>query len=460
MDFDFLSNNIQIAYPFVTDVDVTRPSGSATLAPLMAALRYYTYDRREADLYVDEIDLRSSDGFTTLDTAKASLRWSDGTTVALEDAVTAEAKVYAYGAWVVVTWRRTVTSELPAVLHVVFPVAQVESDTFRFWKDTEDIVVLPSLVKQGPGKVRRVYIKRGSDLMEVAGPGDEVVLDKGFNMEVESTEEELVGGRQLTPVEINAVAGAGIGQYLKCVENAYLLTVNSVPPNENYDLGVKPEECYWLERGLATGPTPLPEPYKGITNTGTLRLNEFQLHNACGPCCSCEDYIATYNHMKAIWDRARLVSDGFYVLNSQWTAIVAAFVGIAEGLTGVLSLSQYDTDTETYLIMTVKVTNDSDADTVAAGVKATMTVNMSAGSYTYVGGSGIIASSLFHGLVNPTDPDGTPEVEFDFEFPPLSSATWTGLWKLSSVSAGDTVEVAAVISNGISDSETKELTIE
>ena len=188
MDFDFLSSNLQIAYPFLRDVTVTRPSGNVQLVDLMAALRVYTSDRREAELYIDEIDLRSSDSFATLSTAKAELRWSDGVTLTLEDGVTAVVQVVQYGAWVVVTWRRTETDQPPTVLRIVFPTAAIASgspDTYRFWKLSEDIEALSSLIKQGPGKVRRVFVKRGSELVQVVGPGERVVVQPGFNMPAE-----------------------------------------------------------------------------------------------------------------------------------------------------------------------------------------------------------------------------------------------------------------------------------
>ena len=121
MDFDFLSSNLQIAYPFHESVDVERASGVVSIDGLMAAMRVYTYDQREADLYVDEINVRSSDGFSTLDTAKITLRWSDDLTpFELENGVNAVAKSVVYGAWVVVRWRHTAED---FVVHIVFPLA-------------------------------------------------------------------------------------------------------------------------------------------------------------------------------------------------------------------------------------------------------------------------------------------------------------------------------------------------
>lgn len=457
MQFDFLASNLQISYPFKADVVVSRPAGDVQLTPLVAALRYYTYDTREAELYVDEIDVESADGFTTLSTAVAELRWSDGTTVSLVDGTTASAAVTPYGDWIVVTWRHTVSGALPAVLHIVFPADQVTAgvpEVFRFFKKTDDIVILSSLVKQGPGKLRSIYVKRGSSLDLVAGPGEALAFGAGFNMSLESQDAVLDGGRQLTPIAINATPGAGAGRYLICTRNAYLRTLTGVQPNDNGGVKVAPEECYWVERALSSGPTAI-TPAHGFTNEGTLAANQLKIHNSCSPCCSCDDYVAAYNHMRAIWNRAKTVSEGFYTLRGAYNDLVARYAEIVGNISGLLTISQYLDD---YMLIVVNVANITGI-TIPAGILITLTITPSAGSYTYTEGTGRLIGPAAKGLYPPTDPNDTPVIELDFALPTQAVETWSGMWKLSGIAAGGTIEVTATVSNGLNDSQTEILTI-
>ena len=460
MQFDFLSSNLQIAYPFLRDVTVTRPSGNVQLVDLMAALRFYTSDRREAELYIDEIDLRSSDSFATLSTATAELRWSDGTTVTLEDGVTAVAQVVTYGAWVVVTWRRTETDELATVLRIVFPAAAIAAgspETYRFWKLSDDIEVLSALAKQGPGKVQRVFVTRGSELVLVAGPGEQVVVQPGFNMQVEAGAPVLSGGRRLTTVAVDAVPGAGKGRYLRCLGSAYLLTLTGVPPDDVGNAGFDPQECYWLERALSTGPTPLLTPAHGFSQEGALAASALQLHNACGPCCSCEDYVAAYEHLRGIWDKAKTASTKFTEIRTRYYDLFAQYEAITEQSLSLLSLTLYRDDS---MIVLIALTNET-AVLIDEDIVVAITITTPAGvTYSYYDGSGFMKSSLESGLKNPVDPDGNPSLTFDSGIPAGGTLYWTGTWQLPGVTADDEITVTLLVSGGITDAASEILTIE
>lgn len=453
MDFDFLSNNLQLAYPFKDIVTVTRPSGSADIRPLVAAIRVYTYDQRLADLYVDEVDLRSSDNFYTLDTASLTLRWSDDDSqFTLTNGVNAIAKVVKYGAWVVVRWRHT---SMDFVFHIVFPLAAVETGatyTMRFWKQTDDVTVLAALVKQGPEKIRRVYIKRGNTLTQIAGPGDELSVQPGFNMELDQGEAaDTTEGRKLTRVAINAVPGAGLGRYLICRGNEYLLTLNGVGPDDVGNVALAPEECYWLDIPIASGPSPVTPEIHNISREATLRPNQVRLRNSCGPCCSCEDYVATYDHLRSIWNKARAVASRINVLRGRYGAAVNTLNEV-QPTDDVLTLFQ-TSDTE----FTVRVTAwNNSADLIEDSITITLEFTLPSGvtfSYTFSVVSGLGDARY----IVPTDPGTKPNITISDDIRPYESFWWYTSWKLTGVSIGDTVEVTAVISGGMSKTSTREL---
>ncbi len=465
MDFDFLSSNLQIAYPFRDIITVMQPGGSAEIQPLVAAIRVYTYDQREAELYLDEVDLQSSDSFDTLDVAKLTLRWSDDDVqFTLEDGVNAVAYPVVYGAWVVVRWRHT-TEDF--VFHLVFPLAAADVGSssspsgspspgtpvdFRFWKDTDDITILASLVKQGPEKVKKVYVKRGSTLTEIAGPGDELSIRPGFNMEIEAGAAAVDdGGRKLTRVAVNAVPGAGLGRYLLCKGSEYLLTLNGVGPDDVGNTKFAPEECYWLDIPIASGPTPVPEPQHNIERVATLRPNQVRLRNACGPCCSCEDYVKTYDHLKEIWARAQAVAARIDTLRAQECALVAALTTKLPG-DEILFLSQSGSS----LVIQVSIWNDS-TDEITDDITITLEITLE-GSATRS-----LQLSVVSGFGAPQypvvqDPTGDPNITLDDDMGPYQVAYWNTMWAISGLDVGDIATVTATISGGMTKSETEELT--
>jgi hypothetical protein len=454
MDFEFLSSNLQIAYPFTDDVTVVRPSGSVLLAPLVAALRIYTYDQREADLYMDEIDLRSSDSFATLSTASVTLRWSDDDVqFSLTDGGNATARVVKYGAWIVVSWLHS-TEDF--VVHVVFPAAQVEGaapETFRFWKSTEDIKVLAGLVKQGPGKVKRIYVKRGSTLSQLAGPGEEVTIEPGFNMEIGAGSVVTADtGRQLTRVAINAVPGAGLGKYLICKNDRYLLTLNGVAGDDIGNVNLGPEECYWLDVPLRSGPTPVDNPQHNITKVGTLQPNQLRVRNACGPCCSCEDYVKTYDHLKGIWDTAKQLAARYNALRDSFSSLVSDWGDKQEG-DNILAIGQYGPDS---LLVQVSIWNDT-TDFIIDDILAVLSFSLPDG-VDFVNTMSALSSISAPVYVKPDDLDTEPKITVTTNLEPFQAVFWTSTWTLSGISVGDVVELTAILSGGVTKSKTEDLT--
>jgi len=466
MDFDFLSSNLYIAYPFRDSVIVSRPDGDVDIDSLVAAIRVYTYDQRNADLYLDEVDVRSSDGFSTLDTAKLELHWSDdGVTFVLEDGVTATARVVVYGTWVVVTWRHS-TEDF--VFHIVFPsdAADEESSssspsgsssgpyvTFRLWKKDDDILILASLVKQGPKKIKNVYTKQGSTLTKVAGPGEEFSIQPGFNMEIaQGSADDEDTGRKLTRVAINAVPGAGLGKYLICSGDEYLFTLNGVGPDDNGNLKLGPEECYWLDIPVKSGPTPIQNPDHNIASVATLESNQVRLRNACGPCCSCEDYLKAYDHLRDIWNRAKLVAARINSIRGEYASLVEQ-IAANQPQDDILFISQVGNQ----LTVQVSVWNDSTEPTTDS-----ITITLVFNYPDTVTGQNVV-QSVVAGLGDPRfpvvqDPDTDPYIEVDDELRAYQVFWWNTVWDLPGIDVDDELTVTATLSGGLEKSETEELT--
>ena len=455
MDFEFLSSNLHIAYPFTDDVTVERPSGLVPLAPLMASLRVYTSDQRDADLFMDEIDLRSNDSFATLATAAVTLRWSDDSIqFTLTDGGNATARVTAYGDWITVRWQHT-TEDF--IIQVVFPAAQVEGaapETFRFWKyASEDIKVLAGLVKQGPGKINRIYVKRGSTLYQLVGPGEELVIKPGFNMQIGAGADDTTAtGRQLSRVAMNAVPGAGGGKYLICKNDQYLLTLNGVGGDDNGNVNLSPEECYWLDLPLAGDLVPVPIPQHGITRTGVLGSNQLKLRNACGPCCSCENYVKTYDHLKTIWNGALTASERYRILRSQFEDLVAEWTA-KHSSDNILTLTQTGRDTFNVIVSAWNNTNVP----ITADFLFTLAFTLP-GGVTFEHIHSLVVKSGQPVYVQPNDLTTTPNITVSDDLEPFQMISWISTWRLSGIVVANKVEIAAVISGGLTRSESEDLT--
>lgn len=336
MDFDFLSSNLQIAYPFTENVSVGRYGANAAVAGLVAACEVRTTDQREEILSVTGVYIESSSFPGTIDEANVSLQWTtSGAVIDLsKDAGTAQFSLSVYGSWIVAEWYAPseLTGGEDIAVKFVLPAAVLETDSgvtyIQIDKETDDLLLQSSSLLQGPNRLRRVYWKRGDTLELVADRGEEFVVRAGFNMDISELAPVLDGGRKLTRVGINAVQGAGAGRYLLCPGSAYLYTLNAVPPNDQSDLRINPEECYWSSRELDGDIVPNLED-TGISGSAVLKPAEVSISNACTACCSCDDYIATYQYLKALWDRGKLVSDRIYATRDLYAELVEQFNEIA-----------------------------------------------------------------------------------------------------------------------------------
>jgi len=311
-----------------------------------------------------------------------------------------------------------------------------------------------SRVLAGPNRIRRVFIKQGDDLQLVAENGEDLLIQPGFNMQLEAQDPDTSEGRQLTRISIDAVPGAGRGKYLLCPGRQYLYTINGVGPDQQGRAKISPEECYWVELPLRRPPTPIPEEH-GLTEEGVVLPHTLQLHNACGPCCSCEDYIKTYDNLRRLWNQARAQSLIYQQLRAGYSSLLSAYLLKFNDQT--LVIAKYDD--QTIRVVSTYVHGEQD-DYLKFEFEFTLPIGVTLG---YVSNSGVYASSISGALLkDPTDPNGTsgnPYVEItDYTFEENVRSYWAGLWRLNGIETDDEVEVSVVITDGDTQSASQSIT--
>ena len=474
MDFDFLSSNLQIAYPFQQNVTVGRLGVDTELAPIVAAARIRTIDQRDERLTLESVYVESSDDFVTLDEADLGLAWQpSGDVVDLSrSAGTANAVVQLYGSWIVVEWYapNELSGAIDLAAKLIFPTSAVETlpsssssssssssagviSVIQIDKTVDEITFHTSVTSQGPKKVRRVYWKRGDAIELLADRNEEFIVQAGFNMSLGAVDDDATEeGRQLTRVSVDAVPGAGFGKYLICRGSEYLITMNGVAANKQGELVLNPLECYWPIQEIDGEIEPQTASH-GITGTAQIKPNEVKIGNACGPCCSCDDYIATYNHLHELWLRAIAVSGDIYALNSQYEELIALYediVGSCEPIA--LVLVQTPTD---ILYTTIALCNDT-ISTLNNSPETTPLLQfdlefvLPAGvSTTYMVGSGTLSAPGGSHQLEPDSYTGLSAViKADLPVTPHNTIYWTGAWTLGGVLATKVIDATVLATEG------------
>lgn len=465
MEFDFFNSNLQIPYPFLNRDTVARgAAASADISGLFVSLTARLADRDADRLGLLSMHVLSSTTFPTIQSAVAVLKWvDDGTTIDLDDSDSDTTFAWnAYGDWAVFSWTKEETISIQFAIPITAITTNGGNEEFVVGYDggytpqTADIYEFQqSRVLGGPGRVRRVYVKQGSNLTLVAENGSDVLIQPGFNMDIAPADSETAG-RQLTRVAIDAIPGAGRGRYLLCPGRQYLYTINGVGADTHGGAALAPEECYWVELPVESGPTPITEEH-GLTEEATLLPNSLRLHNSCLPCCSCDDYIAAYDNMRTIWNRAKAVSLLYQQLRTGYNQLLAQYE-VALGTADTLTLAQYDEET----IRVIAAYNHTAEDTE---LSFEFDFDLPTGvTLSYIGNAGVFLSSSTGGpqLLDPNTgtENSTPLVEVTGNFYPDVRSYWTGLWKLVDITAGQTVTVSVEINDGETQARARDLEFE
>jgi hypothetical protein len=283
-DFEWLTSNTQVAYPFVEHVD--------TLSDLVVDA-FVMYDPAKGH------EVRLSLLTDPTIPADVEFRYRDGT-VAFS-ATTAECQLRLMGPWTVLEW---VNGSLMARLLLKTDLLDGYS-----WPATPAEAWLVGHATQPVQNRLQALI---SDLSRFTGF---VELIQGYNIALTAeVTDNPDSARAVTQVTIDAQAGNGLGRYPSCdFDNPPILTINGVAADQQGNFKLVPFDCY---RGEAPIENPLTGPPWRLT------ANTFKLHNHCSPCCDCADYVYVYDVlMRQVYDLAKIVSDRFYKVRDNYAKL-------------------------------------------------------------------------------------------------------------------------------------------
>ena len=166
----------------------------------------------------------------------------------------------------------------------------------------------------------------------------DIVLSEGYNMRLQVEMVPAVdGGRRLTRIHMRALPGDGLGRLPGC-NNAdpVIRRINTVAPTDGGDFTLDAAGCYWLRRPgetetvaghryLALGGSAfialltatlhdMPSAFVAGTDSAeklitinsilsdpNIASSGLQLLNDCGPCCTCDDFLKTYEGIRKLF---------------------------------------------------------------------------------------------------------------------------------------------------------------
>ena len=141
-----------------------------------------------------------------------------------------------------------------------------------------------------PARVRSVTVFDQNDV-EHRLVGD-VIIAAGNNMLL-NVGDRGSASRDVLPVTVNAVPGAGLGlQENDCTGDGYLRTLNGVGPDDFGRMLLDARDCYRTWRPI--------DPLTSLVIPSTI-----QLANCCETCCECDDYGDVYQAMQRLYNIGR-----------------------------------------------------------------------------------------------------------------------------------------------------------
>jgi len=435
-DFNWLSNNLDISYPFVAPSPIVTIGAPVDLGHLVADAVLYTSEETEARWRLDALDL-------TFDWPNPP---AHGTVTVRNDAgfnrqfFDSEFHAYNYGRWVVTEW---------VVSRETFDGFTSYDFVLRLLWSRDDIegyggiaLAAPALdaswfeqavVHQGPARVRRTFFKAGVFFEPL---GSELLLAGGFNVDlgVKTTGDdigfrddaaEVAPTRPETVLRLDATPGGGIGRYLRCAPADLLRTLNGLGPTEQGDFLLDPRECYRLEKPIEVGPIIGGDE---VDETAMLYPHRVALINNCKECCSCEDYVLVYENLQRLWLLAQGASRRIYTVLDQYKTTRALFL-VKTGA-GSITLSAGMTSSRSFTLHLSIIFVNGTATPVSGIIAFPVEVTTAPAGLIgeYIDKTGIFRDAT--GTTRPLDIDGSwPSFAVTADgviMPPGSMVAWSG----------------------------------
>ena len=125
-----------------------------------------------------------------------------------------------------------------------------------------------------------------------------VVLTQGFNIQLTPVAAPSNdGGRRTNQLQLRARPGDGQGRVPGCTGAPVgIQTINAIPPTARGDFTLDTDGCYRLQRPVTITQD---QPRQASVST----YAGLQFYNDCSPCCSCQDFINTYEGLRRLFLR-------------------------------------------------------------------------------------------------------------------------------------------------------------
>lgn len=151
-----------------------------------------------------------------------------------------------------------------------------------------------------------------------------IKLAEGYNISLTAIQLTPVdGGRLVQQITIQANPGDGIGQVPGCEDTVPVLQrINAVSPAAGGNFTLDMDGNYRIQRPVTVIDASPASRTVTLTNPNAL-----QLYNDGGPCCTCEDFVNTYEGLRALTNQyqalgvqAESVRDTFQLNIDRWNA--------------------------------------------------------------------------------------------------------------------------------------------
>lgn len=206
-------------------------------------------------------------------------------------------------------FHQTAWGDTKEVLEWVTDTAVLRVTRYLEWPDDMDPILYPTYLLPEDGRlVERAYTRVGPRLRSLRvgatryGEG-RIQLVAGYNIKLDVKEAKAVdGGRRTTQIIVSANPGDGTGRFPRCEDDTPLLRkINDIGPDDGGNFQLSAINCLRLQRPVdITSFSPREATLASDSLTDEEAAAALILANDCGPCCTCDDFIASYESLRAL----------------------------------------------------------------------------------------------------------------------------------------------------------------